>query len=687
MRIMSKIFIIATAVFVFKTSAGALTITNLPATSITTTSAYFNASFGGINAATGTLFYGTVDATTNATSWQSSNVVGAITDGTISTQMTSLLPYAKYYFRWSASESNVTTWASATSNFWTKPNAPTSTPAVVTISVQTDTNANLKSPTNFFRANTNLMIESGVGMSADLTVHTSATGTNIHGLGTMSTASTDDYYTASATDSLLAGKTDTNTTALLDARVMNVEGLAKTNQTDIAVLVTGKVDHVDFIILHGLAETNQSDIAVLTTGKVNLVTYNAHLIDWGNTNAGLQAQIAGKTGTNTTALLDLRVTDVEGLAETNQTRIGVLESQTHVNTLNGITGGVQIVDGTNTTVRTDGTNIYIDSTGGVTDLSGWSGYPATQAVNMASFPLYGVGTPGYYVGENFYAEDDTQLLLMFDDGSVGVHRKDTIQLTNLSMAWFGMSNLYSESSQYPRRGFVFVPNGNYGADAFSSGIFLGENGTGSNNCIAVDCYPVQDLSLAINGHSAFRGNIRVTGTSTFASVTAASLQITGGNPTNGAVWMATGTDGQGTIVRLPHIQAYDAVANVYPSGGYSNLVFGTTESQYGGKWDGINWTPGIIGKITINVGWAGKNESGLTGKIKIVLFRNGSYFLVGNNQYVSGVTDDIYVRETFNFYNTATGNYYTAVMSHSLVKTITNRTDGGYGKFVGFVTP
>ena len=136
-------------------NAHALIISNVAATTRTTTSMYFNATVASTNGTgtnpTCTVFYGTVDYTTNADSWAYSNVYGVAGVGNISTQITGLTASHKYYFAWYAAEGTNTDWATPSLSSWTKPSAPTSTPTVVTISLQTDTNGALKAPTNFFR--------------------------------------------------------------------------------------------------------------------------------------------------------------------------------------------------------------------------------------------------------------------------------------------------------------------------------------------------------------------------------------------------------------------------------------------------------------------------------------------------------------------------------------------------------
>lgn len=156
MKIWKWVIAIMLAASVEAMGAG-LEIANLVPTNITTTSAYFRASIvetngSGTNPVL-TVYYGTIDYATNPASWAASNQYGQAGVGSISTNIAGLLPSHKYYFRWYAIEGTATAWAATTTNFWTRPLAPTSAPAVVHHAVMVDTNGVLKAPTNFFDVN------------------------------------------------------------------------------------------------------------------------------------------------------------------------------------------------------------------------------------------------------------------------------------------------------------------------------------------------------------------------------------------------------------------------------------------------------------------------------------------------------------------------------------------------------
>ena len=150
-------YLVLASLAVLCTTASALVVSNVTPTNITTTSAWVNAYLISTNASTAavtvTLYYATSDSSTNF-SWAYTSPVGVQVVGSISTQIQSLTRANKYYFRWYAVQGTGTAWSvDGTDNFWTKPTSPTSTPTVITISVQADTYGNLKSPTNLWGAN------------------------------------------------------------------------------------------------------------------------------------------------------------------------------------------------------------------------------------------------------------------------------------------------------------------------------------------------------------------------------------------------------------------------------------------------------------------------------------------------------------------------------------------------------
>ncbi len=370
MKTIIKYFLILLFLAVFKSEAfGALGISNLAATNITTTSAYFRASITGTNTVnpTNTLFYGTVDYTTNAASWAYSNVYGVAGTGNISTQITGLTAANKYYSRWLAQDGTSNIWTSTTTNFWTKPIAPTSTPTVVTISLQTDTNGLLKAPTNFWTANkTNIIAHVGLATGTPVYAETdpnwgahsaavvSAQGTVNNRSGTWDQAATDASV---ATNYLGTNTVQAQITANL------------TNQTASNLVYTAHVE-------------NTNNPHAVTPGQIGAVATN----DPALTNARPWSSPDHTALTNVNGAADVQhLTAAEKAIATNPPSTNGLASQSwvtnqgYVTNLYSLTGMVSWVETvsvlTNLTLTgTTGAPIP-DVTGVYTQITDMSGYP------------------------------------------------------------------------------------------------------------------------------------------------------------------------------------------------------------------------------------------------------------------------------------------------------------------------
>ncbi|MCK9602434.1 MAG: hypothetical protein M0R06_25535, partial [Sphaerochaeta sp.] len=83
------------------------------------------------------------------------------------------------------------------------------------------------------------------------------------------------------------------------------------------------------------------------------------------------------------------------------------------------------------------------------------------------------------------------------------------------------------------------------------------------------------------------------------ALTVTALQITGGSPTNGAVWVATNTAGQGAWRSQIFVEAYRSTGQAYGDGSWATPTFPTISRQSGGIFDGTNWTPGVSGRWII----------------------------------------------------------------------------------------
>ena len=148
-----------------------------------------------------TLYWAKSDYTTNAAVWTYTNTFSVASTGAVSTNITTLTPATKYYYRWYAVEGTNFDWPAASTNFTTLSGIPTGAPpTVVYHPVMEGTNGSLAASTNFFALNTGRLAQAQVAMLPDVAAHTGALGVAVHGLGSASTNNTGDFIPiASAT--------------------------------------------------------------------------------------------------------------------------------------------------------------------------------------------------------------------------------------------------------------------------------------------------------------------------------------------------------------------------------------------------------------------------------------------------------------------------------------------------------
>lgn len=145
-----------------------------------------------------TLYYAKSDYTTNTASWIFTNTFAVASTGAVSTNIMSLTPATKYYYRWYAAEGTNFDWPAASTNFTTLSGAPTgAAPAVLYHPVMEGTNGGLAASTNFFAANTSRLAQAQVVLVPDLAAYATAAqgaaGTNaqsrVNALDSLITAS------------------------------------------------------------------------------------------------------------------------------------------------------------------------------------------------------------------------------------------------------------------------------------------------------------------------------------------------------------------------------------------------------------------------------------------------------------------------------------------------------------------
>lgn len=129
-------------------------ITNLPATSITSTSATITASCAG-GVCYARLYWGLTDGGTNA--WAHTNAALPVSGSTfaLTNYLSGLIHTNQYFYRWSIdgdSPGDPAIWAAVSTNFSTlmTPGIPTGFPAAITLPVTVDLNGNVLHPTNLF---------------------------------------------------------------------------------------------------------------------------------------------------------------------------------------------------------------------------------------------------------------------------------------------------------------------------------------------------------------------------------------------------------------------------------------------------------------------------------------------------------------------------------------------------------
>jgi hypothetical protein len=335
---MNKIkYIFAASVIAAQAACGALVVSNVAPTNVLTTSAWFNGEVIDGTNPTLTLYYGTIDRTTNASFWTFSSNYGAAVVGNITLQITNLVAANKYYFRWYATEAGSNVWSvDGTDNFWTKPTSPTSTPAVVSISVQTDEDADLLSPTSFFGKNASKMHDalSVYGYLTNEALWTAASGSVVY--------VTDSTYTDTVAKAA-AAYPSSNPSNFVTATITND--------------LSGRVD-------------------VLSTSKVSHTD---------STYTDTVAKAAAAVTTNDTRQLDFTGADVR-IADGTETNHPVTKAQLDANSGTTNATGINVAF-TPTNYTPDGASVEGHLIGIDAVVSSGSGFPLTNNGDLAGFSL------------------------------------------------------------------------------------------------------------------------------------------------------------------------------------------------------------------------------------------------------------------------------------------------------------
>ncbi len=354
-----------------------------------------------------TVFYGTSDGGTTTTSWAASNVYGQASTGAVSTNITGLTPAQAYYYRWFADDGETTAWASATSNFWTLAGAPTSTPAMTAHAVMVDPDGDLLAPADFF------------------TRH----------LGTMAFAATDNYYTATETQVLLAEKVGTDDPIYL-AALTNISEIVLTNawgwekdgdhQIKILIDTNHPLESITGLQAALDAKANTGTVAGIS-GRVDLLAAESNL--WATVAQSMTNFTHVASSTNWLAY-DPATRTLSGCV-TNLGAGGAAEAPWNVAPTNGTwgtDGQVPRTDGgsnwywstpfedspyqpcTSTNVAADGTNTITFASGGLVKIV-VAAPGTTITFDNTNFPTNGVNRVGIelWAGTNSVAFDTTKI--------------------------------------------------------------------------------------------------------------------------------------------------------------------------------------------------------------------------------------------------------------------------------------
>ncbi|MCG2681188.1 MAG: hypothetical protein L6455_14660, partial [Kiritimatiellae bacterium] len=567
---MNKIIPVIISALLAVNSYAALIISNSAATTITTTSMYFNAIISSTNGSgtnpTCTVFYGTVDYTTNANSWAASNVYGVAGLGNISTQITGLSASHKYYFAWRATEGSSTDWATPSLNAWTKPTSPTSTPAVVTISVQTDTNAILKSPTNFFGANKALMntalasygfltnealwiaASNGVVYDAEtngwtVSAHSAwltnePAFTNWLGTNTLVDASVTNAIHAQVTNEI-AVRTASNATIQAQVAVLNTNtfplqsglnvsnrvGVLETNtataaqgaladsalQAEIDDLgaVVGRGFVADGIVVKGIYAYNTNDAPPLSPDNDGRITAEGGFYGDGANITGITAAQVGAVATNAADYLSI---------------------------IRSMTNYVAVASATNYLTYDPATRLL---TGCVTNSGGglasdWSAYPATQTVAMASNILDNVSALRLSQFGQLHEKLETKNIIVQGNTLSRLGQYTSLTMTNppsgTPMNFLVLSAL--------SRTNIFLND----PEDFDNCLVLSRASQDGRNYVGINEAPASQGEATTAYALTVKGGTRLD-TANVGTLTTTNLQVTGG-ATNGGILYATNALGQ-----------------------------------------------------------------------------------------------------------------------------------------------
>jgi len=350
---------------------------------------------------------------------------------------------------------------------------------------------------------------------------------------------------------------------------------------------------------------------------------------------------------NATNALDTRVTTLEG--QTNS----YLTNETYVGTVTGATITASdedsvVVTGANAAFKWN-TNAVA---GGAGDFLADGSVPMTGSLQMGAQMITNVSH------------------IDFDGDEVSVGRKAESGIYGTAVGWDADASTSGAVVGWATIGYESGVAIGRSANGANSGVAIGRSANGANSGVAIGRYAEgANYGVAVGYNSSAVSNSVAIGQSVTntepnstkikgslnmdgqAVTNVSALQITGTSPTNGAVWIATNTAGQGEWTVFPGIYAENA--GTWVSGAdWVNATFPTVVNQIEGTWDGTNWTPGVLGYIAIKA----------RGSVPVALTRSKTQLL--KNALVVAASLDISTGSggewsgMFVSYNDATTNKY-----------------------------
>ena len=282
----------------------------------------------------------------------------------------------------------------------------------------------------------------------------------------------------------------------------------------------------------------------------------------------------------------------------------------------------------------------------------WSSYPAQQIVDFASkgasnlarihapefgnltwghnvdAPIGGVDGYGIVVGHATKGGDLSVVI-----GGLSKDWTENCTVVGREASGRAVSSSIGMSSEATNRSSAF----GFYAKAYNYGVALGEYSYADNHAVAIG-HGITNLipnSTRIKGALLMGGsNITDVGT-----VAVTNLQITGGSPSNGAIWVATNTSGQGGWNSFVAFNANLTNANFLYTNTTGRAIqfgapFGNIRYNYGSAFDGTQFTAPVSGWYAFSFVCRWTRAFGTAGASDFHIRKNGN--IIGSRTIEGG---------------------------------------------------